>query len=331
MKLHKWKNNPILKPTGKGDWEKIAVLNPSAWYENGKVYLLYRASGEMDDWKIYLGLAESKDGFHFERVSDKPVFSPAEKGFDAGCIEDPRIVKFGDTFYITYAARAIPPNTFWNGKAKPDPSLKARTWSENLTRSGLAKSKDLRSFERLGPITGDDVDDRDAVIFPEMINGKYVMIHRPAEWIGEKYGCEKSSIWMNFSDDLIHWENEFLLCQPQFNWEYKKIGGSCPPIKTEEGWLTLYHGVDKKHVYRVGVMLLDLNNPKRIIARAPDFILEPEYKFEKKGYVNNVVFPCGNVVINDELFVYYGGADTVCCVATKKMKDILKFVLKYRE
>jgi len=330
FKLRKWKGNPILKPNKLLSWEKVAVFNPGAWWEKGKVFLLYRAAGEFEDYRSYFGLAESRDGFNFERVSEEPVFRPSEDGFDAGCVEDPRIVKFGDTFYVTYAARAFPPNAFWKGKRRKDIPSDAPTWRENLSRSGLLSSQDLRNFKRLGPITSDALDDRDVVLFPEKVGGKYLMLHRPYEWVGPEYGCKAPSIWLAYSSDLIHWENDHLLIQPEFGWEEKKIGASTPPIRTSEGWLVLYHGVDKNSVYRVGVMLLDLEDPRKVIARSPNFIMEPEAEFEKKGYVNEVVFPCGNVIIGDELFVYYGGADTVCCVATAPLKALVEYVLKFR-
>jgi predicted GH43/DUF377 family glycosyl hydrolase len=155
------------------------------------------------------------------------------------------------------------------------------------------------------------------------------MLHRPAEWIGKKYGCEKPSVWLAYSDDLLHWKDDFLLFKGEQDWESGKVGGSAPPIKTEKGWLLIYHGTDKNNVYRAGVMMLDLNNPQKIIARSPNYILEPETKFEREGFVNNVVFPTGNIVIGDTLFVYYGGADTVCCVATTKLKDIIDYVMQF--
>lgn len=330
MKLKKWDGNPILKPTGAGNWEKVAVLNPGAWYENGTVYMLYRASGEFTDYKIYFGLATSKDGYHFERASDKPVVSPEVKDLDAGCIEDARIVKFGDTFYVTYACRALPPEMFWQGRAPKYPDTAPRVLKENLTRSAILTSKDLRTFKRFGAITHDDVDDRDVIIFPEKVNDKYIMFHRPAEWIGPKYGTEKPGIWIAESDDLLNWKNEYLLAVPEYEWEIKKIGGGTPPIKTDKGWLVIYHGVNAAHVYRAGAMMLDLKNPRKIIARCPHFILEPETVFEKEGFVKNVVFPTGNVVIGDTLFVYYGGADTVCCVATVNLKEFVDDIMKYK-
>lgn len=329
MKLKKWKNNPILSPTGKGDWEKLAVCNPGAWYEDGKVYLLYRASAETDIYKIHLGLAISEDGYHFKRILDKPVYSPT-LNFEAGCVEDPRIVKFNDYFYITYACRAHPYTAFKNGitpKHSPDAP---RCLRKNLTRSGLLRSNDLKSFQALGPITGDDVDDRDVILFPEKINNKYIMIHRPFEWTGTEYGCEKPSIWMAFSDDLLTWDNETLFAKPEFEWQSNKIGGSTPPIKTKYGWLLMYHGVDKNRIYRQGVMMLDLNDPREIIARPPDYILEPTEDFEIDGVEHDVVFAVGNVVINNELFVYYGGADKVCCVATVDLDEIIEYVMSYK-
>ena len=109
MRLTKWDGNPILKPKPDSYWEQAGVLNPAAIYENGKVSLFYRASGEHEDLRIYIGLAESHDGFHFERVSAEPILPPSEDGFDAGCLEDPPVVKMGDTYYMAYAAPAHPP------------------------------------------------------------------------------------------------------------------------------------------------------------------------------------------------------------------------------
>ncbi|XHR28448.1 MAG: glycosidase [Chthoniobacteraceae bacterium] len=329
MKLTKYPHNPILTPNPAGYWEKAAVLNPGAWFENGTVYMLYRASGEFKDYRIYFGLATSKDGFNFERVFQEPVFGPSEGGFDGGCVEDARIVKLDDLYYVTYAARAVPPEMFWQGRGPKIPEGSPRSITENLSRTGLATTKDFRTFHRLGPITRDDVDDRDVIIFPEKIDGKYVMMHRPAEWVGEEYGTDQAAIWLAYSDDLLNWTDERLLAKPEFDWECGKVGGSCPPIKTPQGWLTIYHGVDATKTYRTGVMMLDLNDPSKIIARAPDFIMEPETECEKCGFVPNVVFPTSNVVIDDTLFVYYGGADQVCCVATVVLKDLVDYVLQY--
>ena len=113
MKLRKHKHNPILEPNEQNHWESFAVCNPGAWYEKGKFYLLYRAAGKDDDHRISFGLAVSEDGFNFQRISDRPVFKPSPDGPDAGAVEDPRIVKFGTDFYVTYAARPYPPGQYW--------------------------------------------------------------------------------------------------------------------------------------------------------------------------------------------------------------------------
>ncbi len=327
MKLKRCANNPVLSPLKKNAWESLSVCNPGAWYEDGTFYLLYRAAGEDKEHIIRFGLAVSKDGFHFERVSDKPILSPAADSPDSGGIEDPRIVKFDDVFYITYAYRPFPPGQYWlpdkeKHRGPYGPASAPKVIRDNVANSGILTSKDMRTFRRLGRITRSDLDDRDVILFPEKINGKYVMLHRPKDWIGKKYSCEYPSIWISFSDDLLVWEGDHLLLKGTYPWE-EKVGGSCPPLKTEEGWLTLYHGVDGKGVYRAGVMLLDLDDPRRIIARASGFILEPEEEYEKKGLWPNCVFPTGNVLVGDEVFIYYGAADKYCCAATAKLRDLI--------
>lgn len=337
MRLKKWDGNPILTPKKGSYWEKESVLNPGAYYDNGKVSLLYRASGESEDLRIYIGLAESRDGFHFERVSDEPVLAPSKDGFDAGCLEDPRVVKMGDTYYMTYAGRAHPPMAHWHGRKRENLPAQTPTWTENWTRSGIARSKDLRNWERLGPCTSDDLDNRDVILFPEKIKGKYVMMHRPIDRIGTKHPEHKNAeIRLIYSDDMKTWSGDRLLARTEAKWENAPIGwigGGTPPIKTDEGWLAIYHAVadldGKGNAYRAGVMLLDLEDPSKIIARPDDFILQPEAPFELEGAVNRVVFPCGTAILGDELFVYYGAADSVCCVATAKMKDLMTWVLGF--
>jgi predicted GH43/DUF377 family glycosyl hydrolase len=199
--------------------------------------------------------------------------------------------------------------------------------AENITRSGLAATKDFKTWHRFGPITQALVDNRDVIIFPDRVDNEFVMLHRPSSWIGAQYGCTKPSIWISFSEDMLVWHEDHVLAQPVYDWEAKKIGGGTPPLKTPAGWLTLYHGVDLDNVYRVGALLLDLKDPMNIIARTPKPILEPEAVYERQGIIPNVVFPCGNVVINDQLFVYYGGADRFCCVATVPMGELLDHML----
>ncbi len=329
MKLERFDGNPILVPDRRRRWEGACVTNPGAWYDGRTVHLLYRAGPDTDAHPIYFGLARSRDGLHFKRVSKRPVFGPSADGFDAGCVEDARLVKFDGAFAVVYAARAFPPGAYWRKNialTAHNPPLPAEAPAAarlNLTRSGLALTRDFKTWHRLGPITGPTVDNRDAILFPERVGGRYVLLHRPAGWVGRSYGCARPSIWISFAGDLLDWTAHELLASPVYAWEALKIGGSTPPIKTPRGWLALYHGVDEDHVYRVGALLLDLRDPRRILARTPEPILEPEMPYEREGLVPNVVFPTGNVVIRDRLFVYYGGADRVCCAATAPLRDLL--------
>jgi beta-1,2-mannobiose phosphorylase / 1,2-beta-oligomannan phosphorylase len=334
MKLTRFKGNPILTPKPELAWEKACTTNPGAWYDGEKVRLLYRAGPDTDAHPIYFGLAESRDGFKFKRVSTTSVFGPSENGFDAGCVEDARIVRFDKSYFVTYAARAFPPGAYWRKNITltahtPPMSKNAPAAARsNLTRSGVAMTNDFKQWHRLGPITDATVDNRDAILFPEKIDGKFVLLDRPASWVGSSYGCDRPSMWISFSDDILRWNGHHLFASPAYAWEEKKIGGGTPPIKTKDGWLVIYHGVDANHVYRAGAMLLDLKNPRIILGRSPEPILEPKMDYERIGLIPNVVFPTGNVVINDTLFVYYGGADKVCCVATAPLKDMVAYLKK---
>lgn len=334
MFLKKSKYNPILSPDPNHDWENLAVCNPGAWYENGKFYLLYRAAGNDEEHYIRFGLAESWDGVNFERISDKPVFGPSFDGPDTGGVEDARIVKFGDEFYVTYAYRPYPPGRYWTFPhdvvRMPDVGPYApAVYRKNIANSGMALTKDFKKWHRLGRVTQTNLDDRDVILFPEKIHDKFAMLHRPKEWIGEGYGCKYPSVWITFSDDLMVWnEKSHLLLQGiEGTWE-EKVGGSTPPMRTKDGWLLLYHGVEKggKGYYRVGAALLDLDDPTKVIARTKNFIMEPEYKYETEGLYNGCVFPTGSVIVKDTLYVYYGAADKFVCVATCKLSELLEYI-----
>lgn len=335
MKLTRFAGNPILAPDERLAWERAYTTNPGAWYDGKNVHLLYRAGPPTDAHPIYFGHAISRDGLHFKRVSRKPVFAPSADGFDAGCVEDARVVKFDGTYAVVYAARAFPPGAYWKKHISlvahnpPLPDEAPAAARLNLTRSGLALTRDFKTWHRLGPITDPTVDNRDAILFPEKIGDDFALFHRPSSWMGPAYGCDRPSMWISFSRDLLAWDTHHLFATPTYSWEALKIGGGTPPIKTADGWLIIYHGVDTDHVYRAGAMLLDLKNPRRILARSPEPILEPEMNYERNGLVPNVVFPTGNVVIGDRLFVYYGGADKVCCVATAPLADLLAYLKKH--
>jgi beta-1,2-mannobiose phosphorylase / 1,2-beta-oligomannan phosphorylase len=333
MKLKKYINNPILKPEPKNAWENLVVLNPAVIYDDLKAefVMLYRAAGDTDQHYIYLGLATSKDGFNFERKLSKPVLEPDYNGADGGCIEDPRLVKMGDWYYLTYASRPYAPGRYWTNEDRPwfNPPLDGPKFlTSNLSLTHLAITKDFINYKKLGRITDSRVDDRDVIIFPERINGQFVRLSRPMTWFGKGFPNKNPGTWIAFSDDLMEWSNPKLLMEGIEAWESKKIGGSCPPLKTEHGWLHLYHGVSKTdEAYRVGAVLLDLNDPTKIIARTKDFILEPEFEYETQGFYNGCVFPTGNVVKDDVLYVYYGAADKFVCVATINYTEFLNHLV----
>lgn len=344
--LRKWAGNPILVPRNGSYWEAAQARNPAVVFHNGEVHLIYTAAGDMDiEHKLYLGHAVSQDGYHFERVREEPLVSPSSEefeGFDAGGVEDPRAVVIDGTVYITYCARSVPHWSFILGERLKNPPTQGVTWTENYRRGGLLETKDFKTIRRRGPITTDDHYDSNVILFPEKIGGQYVMMHRPTYFKPEIEvgGTDSAGISICFSDDLVNWHGHRPLAGPEFPWEDGKIGGASPPVRTDAGWLTLYHSVEKRpqnsrwhhdyhFCYRAGVMLLDLQDPTRVLARCPYAILEPEAPFERFGTVNNVVFPTGNIVMGDDLMVYYGAADTVCCLATIPLQELLDYVLRF--
>ncbi len=334
MKLKKYSENPVLSPHPNHDWENLGVCNPGAWYEDGIFYLLYRAAGNDKEHIIRMGLACSKDGANFERQSDEPVFSPSADGPDMGGVEDPRIVKFDDDYYVTYAYRPYAPGQYWKYEhdvvCLPETGKNAPlVYKNNIANSGLAVTKDFKSWRRLGRLTQANLDDRNAILFPEKIHGKFAMLHRPKEWVGADYGCTFASIWITFSEDMMVWNNpsKLLLSGREGSWE-EKVGGSTPPLKTDEGWLVLYHGVEAGGLgyYRVGALLLDLDNPARIIGKTDAWIMEPEHDYEMEGFYKGCVFPTGNVIVNGTLYVYYGAADKYVGLATCDVKELIDYL-----
>jgi beta-1,2-mannobiose phosphorylase / 1,2-beta-oligomannan phosphorylase len=333
MKLKRFEGNPILSPHPQHAWEDLAVFNPAAWYDPAKkeVLLLYRAAESHPDYKCCFGLATSRDGYRFERVSDRPALDISREGFDGATIQDPRIVKIGDWFYVTYACRHYPFGQFWKPEVRQNyltPSSAPefpRYLRLNATLTGLALTRDFQNWIRAGWLTDPLLDDRDVILFPEKINGKFAMIHRPLEWVGPQYGTEHACAWIAFADDLLDFPRakNKLLIKNQYSWETAKLGVNTPPIKTPFGWFTLYHALGHDKFYRLGALLLDLEDPSRVLHRTPDWLMQPEMDYEIEGFYRGVCFPCGTVVIDGTLFVYYGGADKFCAVATCPFEALL--------
>ena len=335
--LKRYGDKPVLEPRG-GHWDAASTFNPGAILVGDEVHMLYRAVTDLRPYVSRLGLAVSADGVHFER----PVEGFVHEGqfdFEVGGVEDARITRDGDDFLVTYAAVSVVPGPVYEqvdflNRARQDPYIQRPGMPPmGPSFTGLLRSKDLRSFEFEGLLTPGGIDDRDGVLFPEKIAGRYVLLHRPTSWVGKGYGTERAGIWLAFSEDLQDWDygtgDEYLLMRPREGaaWEADKIGGGPPPVRTEAGWLMIYHGVDERYVYRVGAALLDLDDPLKVLARTDEFLMEPEMEWERVGVIPNVVFPTAAVLRGRELLVYYGGADRVVGLAVANVDELIDCVL----
>ncbi|MFC1999958.1 glycosidase [Chloroflexota bacterium] len=306
--LERFSGNPILEAIPEHPWESRYVFNPGAIRLNSKVFILYRACGE--DEISYLGLAVSSDGLHIEERLESPVFQPEDWCETKGC-EDPRLTCVDGRIYMLYTAYSNVAAQIALASISVEDFLNCR-WSM-WRRHGLA----FPGF-----------DDKDATLFPQKFHGRYIMYHRI-----------EPSIWISSSEYLdCPWprEDHRILLGPGAGmaWDGLKIGGGSQPIKTRYGWLLIYHGVDQSFVYRLGVLLVHLDDPGRLLYRSPNPILEPKESYElgeEGSYVPNVVFNCGAVPISDkevledddEVLVYYGAADTVIGVATAKVSSLI--------
>lgn len=299
IKLKRLTDTPILEPIKNNKWESKAVFNTAAVKKDGLYHLLYRSSDSEfalntenpkpeKKFTSYIGYAVSKDGINFNRLRN-PVFKGKGAQEDWG-VEDPRITKIDDKYYMLYTA------------------FSGREWDD--FRISMASSKNLIDWERHGVLL--DEPNKDAALFPEKINDKYLLLHR-----------RPPHIWLAESENLEDWnQHQIILETKEDSWEEKKIGIAGPPIKTEKGWILIYHGVDSDHVYRLGIAVLDLADPSTVIFRQKEPILEPELSWEKEGLVPNVVFSCGAVKKDGEIVVYYGGADTVIAAASFKKEEL---------
>ncbi|HEY3319378.1 MAG TPA: glycosidase [Planctomycetota bacterium] len=326
--------NPIVQP-GLYDWRSCVVFNPGVIFDDGRFCMYERTAGGLRPFHCYIGMLESDDGIHFRHVSDQPVLTPEMAGCKYGSVQDPRVVKIDGRYLMTYAYRPYAWNSNPTGLGVPEsheasfPGFSGNP-QENMTRTGLAVSTDRVHWRHERWLTPVELDDRDVILFPEKIGGKYALLRRPLQNVGPKFGTDRPSIWLSFSDDLEHLSEPMLLAKPEAPWESGRIGGSTPPIRTEKGWLVLYHGVEdtnpktRRVIYRLGAMLLDLNDPRRVLARTRRFIMEPETYYEKFGlYIPNVIFPTGAVVKDGLLYLYYGVCDTAIALATAPLNEVL--------
>ena len=241
----------------------------------------------------HLRLARSADGINFD-IEDTSALGPANDIESFG-IEDPRISLIDGTYYISYVAVC---------------PLGVTTC--------LASTKDFRSFQRHGVIFCPE--NKDVVLFPERIDGKYYALHRPVSPL-----FKRQDIWIAESPDLRCWGNHRFLCGPRADcWDRIKVGASAVPFKIEQGWLEIYHGVGRDNRYCLGAVLLDANQPWKVIARAEKPIFQPQADYEQSGFFGNVIFTCGLLYEDDKLKIYYGAADTTVCYAELSVQDVFE-------
>lgn len=291
LHLVRFDGNPILTPIKSHKWEEKAVLNAGVLEHDGTIYLLYRAMN--NGFESRIGLATTIDGFHIKERLDYPIYSPraffekSDQG-PSGC-EDPRITQIDNSLYMLYTA--------YDGKLSKV-SLTSISVSDFLKRNW--------NWSSPVPISDPSVMDKNSALFPQKFNGKYAILHRL-----------DVRIWIDFVDKLSdfsggNWLEGEVICEPRENlWDSEKVGIAGPPIKTRLGWLLLYHGIDKNDKkYRLGIMVLDINDPSKVILRLDNPILEPKLRYEKEGVRPDAVFSCGSAILDDKLFVYYGAADS---------------------
>jgi len=284
--------------------------------------MLYRAIGEYDHYISRIGYGSSTDGFNFIRRKNPAIF-PTEE-YEIYGMEDPRATQIGDEIFISYVV------------------LSDYVKSYPKVFSALVVTKNYKKFNKLGIITKNFNYNKGITFFPGKFkldynlsnnnntnnNTYYLILHRPDISIDLNLKTLGRDICLSITNSLSTLNNSIILLKPEQAWENLKIGTGPSPIKTRKGWLLFYHGVSIDRIYRVGAALLDLKDPRQIIARTKQPLLEPVEKYEKIGDVNNVVFPTGAVVIDDKILLYYGGADKVCCLASANLNELLEYIMK---
>ena len=304
------KKGIVMRPL-KDQFGSFARFNPGIQLKDGVVHMLYRAVNndikDSENYISYIGYAKLDINTNILYDSNEKVIYPTLPEEKKGC-EDPRIVEFEGSFYIFYTA-------FDGEKA----------------RVAIAKTDNFADYTKLGVINNFSWD-KDAFIFPERIGGRIAYLHRVEPSIQLDYFESFDQLlsinsWLGYEQKI---ETSTIMKRKYF-WENLKIGGSVPPIRTEKGWLLLYHAVDDNFIYRGSVALLDLLNPSKVIARIPYPLLEPAEEYEIKGDVNNVVFPEGGYVYNGELYIYYGAADKYIALAKIGIDELFDELEKYPE
>jgi beta-1,4-mannooligosaccharide/beta-1,4-mannosyl-N-acetylglucosamine phosphorylase len=301
--VKRYAKNPILTPKDV-PYPCKQVYNSSAVKTDDGYVMVLRIDQRRPEPYLFLGLARSKDGLKWT-VDPNPLMLP--EGPEENAVYDPRVTRVGDDYVICYA-----------------------TDTAVGIRMGIATTRDFKKVERKFL---SEPDNRNAVVFPEKINGLYCRLDRPFARIYEKE--RPYDVWISYSPDLVFWgKHDIVLRWQDVSWGSHKIGPAAPPIRTKQGWLTLFHGAELREpgpegwgkTYRAGVMLLDLKDPSKIVGRCAEPILEPEpdVAYENEGYRPKVIFPCGLIDMGDGTCrIYYGASDQVMALATAKIADLI--------
>ena len=292
-------NNPILS-VDNWPYKANAVFNAAVTQLGDETLLLVR----VEDYRgfSHLTIAKSKNGIDNWQIENNPTLAADSKNYpeELWGIEDPRITRLDelDCWAICYTS-----------------------YSHSGPLVSIATTKDFKTFERLGAALPPE--NKDAALFPEKFDNQWAMLHRPVPSM-----TSKANIWLCFSENLKHWGQhiEVIYARDGGWWDAAKIGLCTPPMKTEKGWLILYHGVKETasgSIYRLGAALLDLEDPRRLISRTDEWIFGPQSPYERSGDVDDVVFPCGWINKDGKIYMYYGAADSCIALATAELGDIL--------
>jgi predicted GH43/DUF377 family glycosyl hydrolase len=286
-------------------WERNGIFNAGAAVYKDQIVLLYRA---YDNYRLSrLGIATSRDGVHFQLYDhpaiDTDPYDPSER---IG-LEDPRITKVDDTYYIVHTSASY--------KRIGEPSdMHATDSMPWRVRTGMHSTKDFKTYTHWGPIL--DVPSKNSSLLPVKFGDAFGLYYR-------EYVNDKEVLKVGFTKDFKHWFDQKVIdWPPAVEWQKLRFGLGSQALETDMGLLMVYHGVDMKSVYRLGLMLFDREDPSKLLWYTKEPILEPEEVYETTGYVPNVVYTCGAVIVHGELWIYYGGADRVIGRAILPMKDI---------
>lgn len=332
------KHGIILSPT-ESEFENTGVFNPGIYQEGNTVHIFYRAVQEGNFSTI--GYAKTEGPLKIIERHEKPIIT-RDFDYEKQGVEDARIVKIEDTYYITYTAYdgfnvmgalATSKDLIHfekHGIITPRVNYQDYEKYVNCCTKNLNPKYHhyYRLFDEIGLITDPNrfVRDKDVVLFPRKINGKFAMLHRLWPGIQIVYFDDWKDLTDSFWEEYLKNLADYIVLDPKDLFEVNYIGAGGPPIETAEGWLLIYHGVQEAttgRIYHAKAALLQIDKPEIEVARLPYPIFSPTYKWEKKGVVDNVIFPTGHAVYGNDLYIYYGAADEHTAVASLNINELL--------